>query len=380
MRKSLFLFIVLISALILCLVACGDNCNIKHTEIVDYAVEPTCTSTGLTEGKHCSVCNEIIVTQNVVPAVAHSLDYNGVCMMCGQFIETPGIVYKKSDDGTYAEVVKYTGGAAKIKIADTYEGLPVKNICDYAFLNLTLMTDVIIPDSVTNIGKSAFHGCSRLTSIVISDEVTSIGESAFLNCSNLTSVVIGNGVTNISPFTFNGCHKLESIVIGDNVKSIGNEAFRDCRSLVFLTIPDSVTSIGEGAFGNCIYLNSIVIPDNVTSIGKYAFENCNLKSVKIGNGVEIIDEGTFSSCSNMTTVTIGNSVVLIRSRAFYLCDKIESVIIGNGISTIAKEAFYKCDYIKDVYFTGSEEEWNDVIIGWGNFAFKGATKHFNFVP
>ncbi|MBE6984647.1 MAG: hypothetical protein E7434_03360, partial [Ruminococcaceae bacterium] len=43
-----------------------------HTEVIDKAVAPTCTETGLTEGKHCSVCNTIIVKQNVVAALGHS--------------------------------------------------------------------------------------------------------------------------------------------------------------------------------------------------------------------------------------------------------------------------------------------------------------------
>ena len=53
---------------------------LPHTEVIDAAVAATCTSTGLTEGKHCSVCGTVLVKQEVVPM--HNL-VDGVCVDCG---------------------------------------------------------------------------------------------------------------------------------------------------------------------------------------------------------------------------------------------------------------------------------------------------------
>ena len=53
-----------------------------HTEVEDAAVEPTCTESGKTAGKHCSVCNEVLVAQQEVPAKGHTYE-NGVCTVCG---------------------------------------------------------------------------------------------------------------------------------------------------------------------------------------------------------------------------------------------------------------------------------------------------------
>ena len=56
--------------------------TIAHTEVTDAAVDATCTATGLTEGKHCSVCNEVIVAQTEIPMLPHSFT-DGTCEVCG---------------------------------------------------------------------------------------------------------------------------------------------------------------------------------------------------------------------------------------------------------------------------------------------------------
>ena len=71
--------------------ACGESYKadevaaLGHTEVVDKAVDATCTATGLTEGKHCSVCNEVLVAQNETAKLDHVYDdqYDESCNVCG---------------------------------------------------------------------------------------------------------------------------------------------------------------------------------------------------------------------------------------------------------------------------------------------------------
>ncbi|MBQ8294874.1 MAG: hypothetical protein IJX87_00410 [Clostridia bacterium] len=56
------------------LIAQEEVAALGHTEVVDAAVAPTCLGTGLTEGKHCSVCSEVLVAQEEVEATGHDVD------------------------------------------------------------------------------------------------------------------------------------------------------------------------------------------------------------------------------------------------------------------------------------------------------------------
>ena len=139
------------------------------------------------------------------------------------------------------------------------------------YLNGKLLTELVIPDDVNNIGNYAFEYCESLTSVTIPNSVTSINSYAFNNCTSLKSVTIGNDIISIGDYAFNSCTSLSSITIPDSVTSIGDYAFNSCTSLSSITVPDSVTSIGDYAFSSCTSFSSITIPDSVTSIGYSAF-------------------------------------------------------------------------------------------------------------
>ena len=60
-----------------------DNISmLPHTEVIDKAVAATCTTTGLTEGKHCSLCNSVIIEQEIINVTNHNYK-DGICTMCG---------------------------------------------------------------------------------------------------------------------------------------------------------------------------------------------------------------------------------------------------------------------------------------------------------
>jgi hypothetical protein len=106
-------------------------------------------------------------------------------------------------------ITGYYGPHGDVSIPAAINGLPVNSIADYTFQNLTTLTNVVIPDSVTSIGNWAFSS-SGLSSVTIPNTVTNIGYDAFLACTRLTSVTIGTNVTSIAYAAFYDCARLTS--------------------------------------------------------------------------------------------------------------------------------------------------------------------------
>ncbi len=247
-----------------------------------------------------------------------------------------------------------------------------------AFSGCGSLTGITIPDSVTSIGNAAFSGCNSLTEITIPDSVTSIGDAAFSGCNSLTEITIPNSVTSIGNGTFRDCSSLTGITIPDSVTSIGWSAFECCSNLTEITIPNSVTSIESSAFERCSSLTGITIPNSVTSIGNGTFSGCNsLTSIAIPNSMISIGNGTFSGCSSLTSIAIPNSVTSIRDGTFSGCSSLTSIAIPNSVTSIGWSAFYDCSSLTDVYYGGSENDWQNIKIGHSNEMLLSANIHYN---
>ena len=257
------------------------------------------------------------------------------------------------------------------------------------YLNGKEITELIIPDSVTNIEAFAFYNCSGLISITIPDSVISIGSNAFegndiasininsieswckidglsslmryrtddkklyLNGEKITELIIPDGVTNIEEFAFFSCSGLTSVTISDSVTSIGSCAFSCCLGLKNLIIPDSVISIGGQAFYHCENVETIEVSKNNTVYS--AVNNCLIeketKTLIFGCRNSIIpDDGSvttigvfaFDGCRGLTSIVIPNRVNKISRHAFNLCYDLLSVTIGSNVKTIETGAFENC--------------------------------------
>ena len=258
----------------------------------------------------------------------------------------------------------------------------VTSIGKAAFKGYIDLSSITIPNSVTEIGDDAFQGCTGLSSVTIPNSVTSIGNDVFRYCTLLSSVKLGKNVRSIGDYAFFGCTSLESITlpkklesIGDNafsgeysssdyryhgcpltsisipgsVKTIGNGAFAYCYNLVlvsFGTVEDEedggLTSIGDEAFLGCAF-TSITLPNSVTTIGRRAFaDNNKLTTAVLGDALKEIKDQTFDNCGALTSVTIPDGVTSIGERAFRWCYQLTSVIIPQSLISMGENVFEGC--------------------------------------
>jgi hypothetical protein len=169
-----------------------------------------------------------------------------------------------------------------------------------------MLTQITIPNTVTNIECYAFDGCSSLTNIVIPRTVTSIGfnpiynttNDSFGRCKNLKAITVDTNnpvYSSLDGVLFNKdrtkliqfpAGRAGSYTVPNGVTCIGNRAFDGCDRLTGVKIPKTVTSIGDNAFMGCPQLRNIKIPSSVTSIGTCIFlYDRNLDHFVFPNGV-----------------------------------------------------------------------------------------------
>ena len=193
---------------------------------------------------------------------------------------------------------------------------------------------VVIPPSVTIIGKDAFADCAGLMGVVLPSGVREIEDQAFISCTRLESINIPNTVVKIGHRAFSGCSALNSITIPESVKEIGFCAFSGCTRLIHFVILSSATALLDETALN--------IPAYFVRAGVLEKFNGVTNTAIIPDSVEVIGQRAFYACSKLTLVDIPHSVTLIEDEAFCSCTGLESIVIPPSVKSIGSAAFYGC--------------------------------------
>ena len=343
-----------------------------HTEETIESTPATCTESGLTEGKKCSACGEVLVKQETVTALGHDFYYheptdeNGntvtvaVCQRedCGEVQENPAGLYDADNKllASWDELVNIYGLDVEAYYSNgDYEkkGTHITYILNNN-KELKSATKLIVDNSVTKIGRLAFEHCTSLVNIELPDTLISIYDNAF-----------------------NYCESLKSIAIPEGIKCSVNELFQYCTSLEYIYLPASTLEADYyfEVFIGCPSIKSIEISEDslyfktvdgnlYSKDGKCFIKYATGKEDKeftLPEGVMEIGEGAFSYSSYLTTI-----------------------YLHNNITTVYGRPFSKSLSIDDVYYNGTEEEWEALNIHFLNYShdvlyhYDGITRFMTF--
>lgn len=242
----------------------------------------------------------------------------------------------------------------------------VTNIGTSAFYGCTNLTSITVDAGnafYSSVGGVLFDQSQTLLvklpegitgSYAIPNGVVGIGTDAFGSSPGLTNILIPNSLTNIGYIPFNYCSSLKAITVGE-----GNPLFSSADGILFDKNYTVLIECPEGKAG------SYVIPDTVTSIWLYAFYDCaSLTDVTIPNNVTSIGYDAFAYCASLTNVTIPNSIWAISDEMFEYCTSLASITMPTNINYIGYAAFSICTNLQAVYFNGKPP-------GFGSWAFFG---------
>ena len=231
------------------------------------------------------------------------------------------------------------------------------SIGKYAFESCWLLTDVVIPKSVTSIGSAAFNNCHKLKDTYYEgtlEEWCNIsfkggganplhsGGNLYINNQLVTSVTIPDCITAIG-YCFTGCTSLTEIILHNEISSIAGSAFEGCQNLTSIAIPNSVTSIGSRAFRDCHKLTGqIIIPNSVTSMGSSVF---NLDNLLIYCEAKCQPEEWSSNWNNSDSPVVWDCNNNDVGEDGYIYTIIDGLLYGikEGVSTVVRQSDYSIE-------------------------------------
>ncbi len=321
----------------------------------------------------------------------HKYGENDICTRCGTSRGSKGLKYRKTADKKSYAVV----GAGKcrdeiVSIPRFYQNKPVTEIGAGAFSGYDISCDVILPPSITKIGRAAFRR-SALRHIHFSDTPCALGEAVFAGCTQLQEATLPLGITAIPDSAYSGCTALTEVALPESVTAIGNHAFSLCASLRHITYSDAMLSLSAFAFRGCTALEtirlpkgmttlpaylltgcetlrSLDIPESITAVGEYALAGClNLAAIVLPDGVTSVGSGAFCDCACITSFRFPASLTDFVPNAngdgdvFRGCTALREIHMHTNFKHFPTGMFADCSSLTDIYLdNGKSPDWRDI--------------------
>ena len=191
-----------------------------------------------------------------------------------------------------------------------------------------------------------------------------------------------DGGTKTLDVTFEGINQAGSDTVAQTVTknitvgNISNALFGTWSGVIIYNVSmedNGVIPAPVGATfsdGTSLTWDELKLAENGT---KYGYDASMIADTSIG-------EAAFNGCSSLTSITIPDGVTAIGESAFWGCSNLTSITIPDSVTSIGACAFDFCSRLTDVYYTGTEEQWNAITKGADNVSLTDATIHYNYVP
>ena len=323
-----------------------ENCKFLNELILPEGIK----SIGRRAFRNCKSLEKLILPEGLEYIGSECIAGTGISK-----IEIPSSVTKcegplgRESDGAL-------GGALNLEEVVFAEGMKrIPGYICYNHKNNSTLKKVVIPDSVTEIGRYAFYDCGGITEINFKEKIREINDYAFENCTGLERITFNgdkklietaSGIKMYSVYirtsAFENCTKLKNVQL-KNVEYIEDRVFRNCKSLEKLILPEGLEYIGY----ECIAgtgVSKIEIPSSVTKCGGPLGRESdgalggalNLEEVVFAEGMKRIPESICYNHKNNSTL--------------------KKVVIPDSVTEIGRYVFYNCTAVTIYGYSGTYAE------------------------
>ena len=240
----------------------------------------------------------------------------------------------------------------KVKTIEIAEG--VTEIPDNFFYGATGFQELTLPASLKRIGNRAFDRFP-LESVELPDGLEEIGVEAF-ECSKLTGIKIPKTVKTIGDRAFYLNKNLKDVVFeeGSALKNTGAFTFNSCSKLENITLPYGVEVIDNGCFSSCDSLKYVGIPSTVTTLGDFAFSGSGIRTMELTDSIRYMGTGVFRN-SFLEYIKLPASLETMGTCTFEWCRDLEKVIFPDNmkLKNLPSDTFFYCVNLTGLTLPGS---------------------------